>query len=683
MEVGADAVWDEFVRRWRPLQNFIVSPKDGSPLRLQSDSLHDAAGNEFLVLDGVPALVPDIQHLVAEHFAVSAAAGPAPDAVLDPDFRPGTIEGYLLGRKLVLSDLEPVEAHQARRPGTVEIEDGALVISCASGAYRARTMTFSAWLTVGDIRDAESLVMYLYAKPPFFLNRDPFPSAEMITLYEALPFFRWYPLSGAQPRDAGFLDRPVRNPVLGGAAGTELHKFGAPTAERSRAYGPEFVHNVAFFRSIFQRYGIDVGEFPVLDIGGGDGFLGAAMEAAGAGKPISTDIRRPMLPGFMDEYPDCSKLLLGFADMFSWCYADDAYSFIAVRNNSAVCFATDLNRPALLQFLVNCRRSLRQDGLLYLSVITGENSQVDGAGMANRPVAEYLQWFDNAGMHVLQMTRLGTEVAFICCRPEAYPRFRARLTSGRMQDRETAFRQYLSGDDRPGVLHNFFMAVNDFAGEIALASHEKNATRIGLFGSGVLSYCLWRAFYVSHYELYQRLQLIDSVPLGPHWRPPIRSRLAHLLRQFIPGHRRWAGKVAAEETPGLLGERPLRVLVDDAVYGLSHEARNKTLRAARFDNLFIGHASDGEHAVRAEIPSDWSRPEMRSPAGDDWVFPLVSGDHDMILAPSIVEHYLSGRLRSLSPSTREEAAANAAFETGLAHFPLWYRGEQPTDLQQR
>jgi len=662
--VPVDIEFLDFERRWQEARHYVVSPSDRSKLELHSDCLLDAGRREFPVMDGVPLLIPDLLRLLSDHYAICVEAGAPPAKVLARQLgQAETIEGYLLGRKLVLSALEPVAPKELLQPGTIELSENELLMHCASGCYRANSLSYRAWIGPKEVDNPRLTLQFLRSKGPFFLHEEAFPSAKIITLYELLPTYGWQDRQG-QSASPHLRERRQADRTHAANAQVTRPAPALPTSVDPSDDRFMFNANALFFRSIFARFDLDVTNRAVLDIGGGDGFLGASMEFAGARHPVSTDIRRPTIRGFNAVYPECPNLLLGFADMFEWCYADDAFSLIAVRNNSAVCFAADLLRPDLLGFLGNCRRSLTSHGLLYLTVITGENGVVDAAGLANRPLTEYLTWFEKADLHVLQLAKLGTEVAFYCCKREAAAHFEEKLRAGRERDRTKALKDYLTGRDDPVVLRNFFLAVTDFAGEVALEAHRRTATAIGLFGTGPFAYYLWRTFYISYYHLFERIHLIPWVPGRSSEAIGFRWRLAGLIQRLSPfGLDRLRKVSTGDNARQKLGIRPLEVLADHFAYTTEAKAVTTAPELLRYVRTMDGAKETAEETVHH--PSR------------GWTFPLVTGDHDIVLPGPIAETYFSGRVLGLSPKHRADATANLDFEASLADFPLGYRNEQP------
>ena len=657
---GQDAATAEFQRRWGNLADLTRSPSDGSPLQLRSRSLRDGSAHVFPIVEGVPFLIPDLMHLLRDHYAICRRAGPTAPTLRQAVLARGdTVAGYLFGRRLTLSDFEPAPAGSMQFPaGTVEIVGDELFIWTEAQRYKAGTFQYSVWLyDSAPITDTDSLIAYVGVKPSYFLLEEKCPTIEIVKLYELLPFIgmayeegRWADLFDDRSDDERRSERsaPELGPAPGVLADAPLTEI-APDEQNTARRMSEA--NAVFFRSIFEEFQLDVKNGAVVDVGGGMGFLGAAMELAGAERPISFDVRRPSLYASQHIYPDCRRLVLAFADMFRWFLAPESCAFIAVRNNSAVCFATDLKSEQIQSFLRDCHRSLRGEGVLYLTTITNETATVDETGLANRPVSEYVAALELAGFHVLRLGKLGTQAALFCCKAPAREVLTVRMNAVRYARRAAALREYRSGSTERRVLLNYFFAAHDFAGELALEYMRTRATGFVFYGKGSVAYLLWYALYVN-YALLPRAFFAVMSQARAGLMPSVRGR----------------------ETRRCAGDRPIRVRTDDCFYAAAANGRWSRSFRPKVRTFIPGVSLWRRLRERlgAQAPAPW--PAMT----DGWVYPVVAGDLDEANAESITSGYFSGRIRALVKDGLSNSADDLAFEENVIRvFPRGFHGDQP------
>lgn len=601
----------EFGRRWDACGHLFRSPIDGSPLShdAASNVLRDASGNGFPMADDVPVLMPHVEQFLKDHFAVSRRSGAThpwllgSTAELLAKLRNEELITYVFGYRIIVSAAESVISGPAE-PGTLAENDGQPVIHTSDGAIRPLRMRLE-WSSV-RAESWHDIRIFLRLTPPYFLLSESFPSTDLVVLYEVLPW--------------------LGDAFAGGARAI------SDATPQNLAKAPGFVANVPYYRWLYDAYGLDTETGGAVDIGCGDGFLAAALEAAGMRHVIGTDLRRPSLATYVSQYPEAQRSLLGMADMFAWCYPPDAFSLINVRNNSAFAFATAFGGP-FPAFARSMASSLRADGLAYLSSVTDGSASISPP-YTNRPVTEFLDLFSGNGLVPVKLMKLGSGTGFLLVRPEnAGLADKVRAVSEGQRHR--ALRDYLawSPGDATDALRNQFLAVADFASEIALTAYKSGKRTVTLWGEGILAYQTWRMLGVQH----------PHITVGGF----VCAKKADAPSAF--------NIVTPEQAERSWGEDQLRVDVDLAVYERILAGKGRASDRRSPDLTFFG-ATASEALAEGDA------------AAGPWSFNYLSGDQDQSLPAIAAGYYFTGYLRLLD--TDADAASPREFEKRFRHaFP--------------
>ncbi len=302
--------------------------------------------------------MPHVERLLDDHFELSRRSGPTHPRLagstrdLLESLNNEELVVHVFGYRLVVSAAERVAGQFPIQPGVLSESDGQPIIHTGDGFVRPLRFRLE-WSSV-KAETWRDIRAFLRLEPPYFLLHEAFPSADLVVLYEVLPFMG-----------------DVFEPAARAKRALQLVKSGSSDSVPDHDY----VANVPYYRWLFESYGLDVDSGGALDIGCGNGFLVAALEAAGMRNVIGTDLRRPWLASYVPQYPQSTRSFLGMADMFAWCYAPDAFSLINVRNNSALAFARSLSEP-FPTFVKNLASSLTASGLAYVSLVTDESTNV-------------------------------------------------------------------------------------------------------------------------------------------------------------------------------------------------------------------------------------------------------------------------------------------------------------------
>jgi hypothetical protein len=590
---------------WREAAPFLISPRSGRPLRLTGCGHALIDGDEYSLEKGVVELTPRLPTRPRDPYSVSRRAGDTapllwkPWAEIAASLAREPLTAWLFGRPLVIRALGPVSAPlpsavASRLPvGTLFEREGHLllqtaeaVVELSSFEWHGGSPPFSAW---------PAMAAHLAVGPPFFLLGEPFPHPDMVTLCETLGTVATPP-EGVDKRIA-----------------------------RCAA-------NVPWLRWLFAEMSPPIGRAACLDLGCGSGWLSAAMAMAGAGRVLATDIRCPDLGAFREIFPQAGEVALVRADMFEWCYAGGRFALIVLADNSAFAMTSRLDGP-LVELLAGVRASLAPEGVCLLSYFTDFSTVPAACGFSNRPLAEVVDCIAASGLHVVKMMRLGSTLAFMLSRPEDAAVMDARCRRSSEAQRLTALGAYLRREGLPSAraLRNMFLAVADLVSDIALAWHRSGRSRVGLVGSGILGYYVWRLMTV-HFP---------HVPVG-----------GFIVEAVGPPSA--LNVLTAEAADEAWGDDVLRVWLDTGHY--AERALDRPARPApRHDLSFAG--SDA-----APLPVD----------DDGFAFRYLSGDHDESAPPAIASYYLSGLLHHLQPTRPDEASE---FEARFfAAFPAGFEG---------
>jgi hypothetical protein len=607
----------ELRRRWEHCGDLFRSPIDGSPLSLDP-SLHwlrDTSGNVFPLVEGIPVLMPHVERLLKDHFEVTRRSGPTDPRLLGStqelleSLQNEELVVYVFGYRMILSAAESVTGQPTFQPGALTESDGQPVIHTADGGVRPLRFRLE-WSSV-KAETWPEIRKFLRLAPPYFLLYEAFPCTDLVVLYEVLPWIGdvFEPAARAKRPPQSVNPRP-NDPVP----------------------APDFVANLPYYRWLFDSYGLDVHSGGAVDIGCGDGFLAAAFEAAGMRHVIGTDLRRPSLASYVAQYPQSLQSLLGMADMFAWCYAPDAFSLINVRNNSALAFATSLGEP-FPTFVKGMAGSLTATGLAYVSLVTDESTNIS-AQFANRPVSEFLDLFSGSGLVPVKLMKLGSGTGFVLVRRDNIL-LGERVRAISEQQRRLALRDYLSWSvgDPVDVLRNHFLAVADFASEIALAAYRSGKRTVTLWGQGILAYQTWRMLGVQHPRLSVGGLICAKTDAG----------VQSAFNILVP-----------EEAERTWGDDQLRVAVDLELYERMLAGQGRPLGGRAPDLTYFG-------------PVPPQQPTASAPTSEPWSFRYLSGDHDRDL-PSLAASYFTGYLRLLDISA--ETALCEDFEKRFRYaFP--------------
>lgn len=253
-----------------------------------------------------------------------------------------------------------------------------------------------------------------------------------------------------------------------------------------------FEKNIPYISFLFEEFKLNVEDYPCLDIGCDDGFLAAAMEKAGAKYPVATDLRLTALPMIHQEY-GVKYVMSGMADMFKWSYKPATYSFIAIRNNSALCKASELD-SCFDEFICNVINSLAPGGVVYLSFLTNGTGTISEDGFRNFKIKDILEFFFRNNVGVIKLMKLGTMTVFLLGRPEDYLSARQTVMSSmraRVQATVTDYHESNQKNDSL-ILRNSFLAVADEVSEVAFRYYKKKRRGILFIGQGIFGYYMWR-----------------------------------------------------------------------------------------------------------------------------------------------------------------------------------------------
>ncbi len=571
---------------------FLRSPADGSPLDLvpSGAELVDRAGRTYPIADGVPVLVPGFWDLLAGHYEVSVRHGePHPElarpaTAVQKSLAKGPIAAYFLGLPFTIEAVRPGPIDPApldprrRMPGTLfETPEGLPAVLARDGALIVERFTFATpYQSTGDWAELRRL---LPVGDPFYLMPRAIPDVVFSNYFEMVLFL------GSRP------------PVRGGRA-EEPCPAGA-----AHAVDPIEDWNVDYFRQLADLHELDRENGVFLDVGCGGGFLVSAFERLGARHPIGFDIRW----GSLLYPPPMERGLLVFADMFQWCFAPGSCSFVTVRNNSAFSKAPRLD-DRFEAFGRGLVRSLAPAGIAYLSFITDGSSVQYPAGFSNLPVPAVHDFLIRIGADPFRLMKLGSIAAFLFGAAGRTEACRERNRRWAHAHRRRAWHAYRTASDPTdaAVLAGAFLAVSDFASEVALEMKRRGKVRVCLWGQGILGYYLRRLLHVS----FPWVSVGEDVPT-------------------------LAGLPRVREN---VGDEALHVLVDLEAHD-QPDPRRTAFGSHRPDLCFFEPA-----------------PEV--PAGDR--FGYVSGDHDRTVPPLIAEAYLEGRLSLLGG--KADPARALAFE---------------------
>ncbi|AZS78749.1 class I SAM-dependent methyltransferase [Achromobacter spanius] len=573
---------DKFIRHFR-------SPIDGSQLRQDGNALVDQSGNSFPIFKGVPILIPNLEQLFEDHYRISKETGCVIDGAQEAPFT-----AYVLGFRITISALGN-KVDSTHPVGTLFDVEGQPAVILADGAHMVHELSLHTRppeTTWGDIKAK------LACAAPYLLLDKPFPTPVFPTYYELIGH-------GAEI----VLGTRQEEPKLAGNADTE-----------SEHHDRLELLNAEYFSAITRGFGLPIDKYPVLDIGCDTGFLTRALLRAGATEAIGTDLRPS---SFSDHQWLSNALTPGLANMFHWCYPQDGFSVIAVRNNSAFAFASHFDAP-FESFLQNCLASLRDDGALYLTFLTNGSGVPGADGFANKSIAEIVHWINDQGATILKMMRLGTMLGFWLAKGENL------VSSVRRHAQNARMGAFVRYSESANARHDQALAIADFASEIALNCYLKGATKASLWGSGILSYQTWRMLSILYPDI-----AVEYV---------VRSDKTGKSVFQIFSHR--------DASPGAI-----HVLVDDAYY----ERRSCGLADWWKQRRFLTQFPDG---LTFFSPSSNPSPGP---------FPFLSGDHDLTVAPDLARIYFRGRLRPTSTLAEEED--EAAFEGNMKYqFPTGFAG---------
>ncbi|AUA58958.1 Uncharacterised protein [Achromobacter spanius] len=565
------------------------SPVDRSALRLEGDALFDRAGNRFPICSGVPVLIPNLEQLFQEHYRISKEAGCAIDGIGCTPFT-----AYVLGFRITIKSLgSPVKSDHAI--GTLFDIDGKPAIVLDEGTWLVESLTLH---TQPIETDWAAIQAKLTGGAPYLLLDKPFPNPVFPTYYELIGY------------------------GVGAILGT--HEDGPKLRGKTDAGADYYDHlelqNAAYFSAVSRGFNLPLSKHPVLDIGCDTGFLTRAMVRAGATEAVGTDLR---ISSFSDSRWLSESVAPGLANMFQWCYPEDHFSVIAVRNNSAFAFATELD-DTFAAFVQNCLASLKTDGAMYLSFLTNGSGIVGDDGFANKTVAEIARWISGQGATILKMMRLGTMLGFWLAKGDARV---SNVQHHTNNERVGAFVRYA---ENVGARHDQALAIADFASEIALHCYLKGTCKAALWGNGILSYQTWRMLNILYPDI-----TVEYVVRG--------DKMGQSVFQIF--------------SPSNASPDAVHVLVDDAHY----ENRSYGLIDRWKQRRFLAQFPNG---LRFFSPSSCPSPGP---------FPFLSGDHDLAIAPNLARIYFRGGLRPTASNTEEQEEEN--FERDMRYqFPVGFAG---------
>lgn len=573
---------DKFTRHFR-------SPIDGSALRQEGNALVDQTGNRFPICRGVPVLIPHLEQLFEDHYRISRETGCAIDGTGDAPFT-----AFVLGCRITISALGD-KVDSAHPIGTLFDVAGQPAVVLAEGARFVQGMTL-------HTQPAETGWAAIQAKLacvfPYLLLDKPFPTPVFPTYYELIGH-------GAE--------------IVLGTRQAGPERVSKADSE-SGYYDRLELQNAEYFSAIVRGFGLPISEHPALDIGCDTGFLTRALVRAGAAEAIGTDLR---LSSFSGRQWQSGSVTPGLANMFQWCYPNDNFSVIAVRNNSAFAFATQFD-ATFESFLQNALASLRDDGALYLTFLT-DGSGVQGPdGFANKPVAEIVPWVRGQGATILKMMRLGTMLGFWLAKGgNLFQSVRRHSQNERMG----AFTRYSAHID---ARHDQALAIADFASEIALHCYLKGVSKAALWGNGILSYQTWRMLSILYPDI----------------------TVEHVVRSDKAGKSVFQIFSHSDASPDAV-----HVLVDDAHY----ERRSSGLVDRWRQRRFLAQFPDG---LLFFSPSSNPAPGP---------FPFLSGDHDLAVVPELARAYFRGHVRPTD--SQAETDEEAEFERDMKYqFPIGFSG---------
>lgn len=603
------------------------SPEDGTELALDRDlrGFTDRQGRRFPIVEGVPLLIPRLDAFLRDHARVSRASG-APPPLLSGSIADiaaavarGPVVGFALGFPITIRAVDDPRAESGREPGSLfEDPDGRVRLAGTDGS-----------LAVSDLRaesrhfghfDWRSIRAALRLEPPFQLLEEPFPDVIISNYFETVLFVA---------------QEDVRR-LTAGEPPRELGERSVPPADVL------CTQNVPFLEWLFTTYALPVDAFAALDIGCGSGFLTRAAELAGARIPVGTDLRFQCLETqHVALGGGSSRLTLALADMFQWCYRSRAFAFVALRNNSAHAKAPRLDeRFDRLHGRVT--DALVDGGLGYLTAVTDGSRRLSTEGMANPHHRDLVESIERGGAEVLKLMRVGSCFGALFARPGERELARRTRVAARLQRRRAIDDVLVRGMRSPAALRSLFLAACDLASEVALACHHRRSSGVMIWGSGLLSYYVWRLLGINFPDLPVRAFVV----------PRVEPRPGDALQTMTAADalRAYPEIVCAVTDPELLG-------IAGAPAGPGPVPATAGWTVVPF--------------VPAEEPVPGVDDALVAAVAEPgWTFRYVSGDQDESLPGPICATYLDGPLKALGG-----AAASPAFEESFRwSFPLGFRG---------
>ena len=128
--------------------------------------------------------MPHLKRLRRDHFKIAADSANAARPTIDG----GPIEGYVLGHALTIEQTVRVDSSDApHRPGSLWFEGDKLLYQITANETLHAT-AFELYIFEQSVRTFSEARRALTLNQPFFVSKERFPCAEIVSLYELLPY---------------------------------------------------------------------------------------------------------------------------------------------------------------------------------------------------------------------------------------------------------------------------------------------------------------------------------------------------------------------------------------------------------------------------------------------------------------------------------------------------------------